>query len=223
MHMKTFLGLLVLLNTGLFFVTPSSATPREVYVATTHFTDDMTEHNEESSMRHGSAGMEHDEVAHEHMHPKVPHKFEGLSNPFAGDDETLAAGQVIFATNCAVCHGMQGKGNGPGAAELNPKPSDLADGHMMEMLTDAYLFWRVSEGGQIEPFNSAMPPWKVILSAEQRWQVISYVRSFTDSMHNHMEEEHHYADEDGHMSNDEHHEEGGSQHMEVDHHAEESK
>jgi mono/diheme cytochrome c family protein len=47
---------------------------------------------------------------------------------------------------------------------------------MLDSLSDGYLFWRVSEGGMMAPFNSAMPAWKTTLSEEQRWHVISYVR-----------------------------------------------
>jgi hypothetical protein len=56
---------------------------------------------------------------------------------------------------------------------LDPKPATLADGVMMNELSDGYLFWRVSKGGAMEPFNSAMPAWESGLTEEQRWQVIS--------------------------------------------------
>ncbi len=34
----------------------------------------------------------------------------------------------MFKTFCQTCHGPTGKGDGPTAAALNPKPADLADG-----------------------------------------------------------------------------------------------
>lgn len=46
--------------------------------------------------------------------------------PAAGAD--LAAGKKVFMTYCATCHGTAGKGDGPAAAGLNPKPADFADG-----------------------------------------------------------------------------------------------
>ena len=36
-------------------------------------------------------------------------------------------GQAIFAKNCAQCHGNSGKGDGPWAASLRPRPADLTD------------------------------------------------------------------------------------------------
>jgi mono/diheme cytochrome c family protein len=34
-------------------------------------------------------------------------------------------GAVFFAANCTSCHGANGRGEGPGAAGLSPKPADL--------------------------------------------------------------------------------------------------
>ena len=81
--------------------------------------------------------------------------------------------------NCLTCHGEEGAGDGPGSIGLDPKPASLGDGEMMRDLSDGYLFWRVSQGGAMEPFNSAMPSW-IGLSEEQRWQVISYVRTLSE-------------------------------------------
>jgi mono/diheme cytochrome c family protein len=41
---------------------------------------------------------------------------------------SLEAGAKVFKTFCQTCHGPTGKGDGPTAAALNPKPADLADG-----------------------------------------------------------------------------------------------
>lgn len=130
------------------------------------------------SMEHG---MEHIDDEHSammaHAHVDPPSEYAQLTNPFAGDAAAIAAGQTVFNTNCTTCHGPQGQGDGPTAVGLNPKPANLADRQMLDSLSDGYLFWRVSEGGAMAPFNSAMPSWKAALSEEQRWQLISYVRS----------------------------------------------
>jgi len=114
-----------------------------------------------------------------HMHVETPDEFAGLANPFAEDADAILAGAEIFATNCTPCHGETGEGDGPAAAGLDPKPADLADGAMMGMAGDDYLFWRVTAGGTMEPFNSAMPSWEQVLTEEQRWQVISYIRTLS--------------------------------------------
>jgi len=107
--------------------------------------------------------------------PEPPAPYAGMTDPLAGDSSAAAAGQEIFQNQCASCHGEDAKGDGPAAASLNPKPADLADNQ--SRMTDGYLYWRIAEGGQMDPFNSAMPAWKGTLTEEQIWQVITYLRT----------------------------------------------
>ncbi|MGB3717209.1 MAG: c-type cytochrome, partial [Candidatus Promineifilaceae bacterium] len=93
----------------------------------------------------------------DHMHVEAPDEFTSLTNPFAGDTDAITAGQEIYEINCRTCHGPEGAGDGPGAVGLDPKPANLSDSEMMHDLSDGYLFWRVSKGGYLEPFNSHMP------------------------------------------------------------------
>lgn len=108
-------------------------------------------------------------------HATVPDAYAGQTNPLEPTEEVLAAGEELYTTYCATCHGDGGMGDGPAGVSLDPPPSPIA--HTSQMLGDDYLFWRVSEGGNMAPFNSAMPAWKGPLTAEQRWQVSTYVRA----------------------------------------------
>ena len=108
-------------------------------------------------------------------HAVVPEEYAGLSNPVVADEESLAKGGEIYSVNCAVCHGDGGMGDGPAAAGLEPAPAPIA--HTSQMLGDDYLFWRISEGGAMEPFNSAMVAWKGTLAETARWNVINYVQA----------------------------------------------
>jgi mono/diheme cytochrome c family protein len=107
-------------------------------------------------------------------HATIPAEYSDLQNPVPADEDSLARGEEIYATQCATCHGDEGLGDGPGGASLDPAPAPIA--HTSRMLSDAYLFWRISEGGTIAPFNSAMPSWKAALDEEARWDVINYIR-----------------------------------------------
>lgn len=180
--------LLSFLVIGTLFVTAcASSTPSEdgsAQVAVEEHEEgddhDVDEHGEdehEDGDDHAEDEHMEDEHADDHAHAEVPHEYEDLVNPFADDAVAVTAGADLFAVNCASCHGETGMGDGPAAVGLDPKPASLADSSMMSDLTDAYIFWRITEGGTMEPFNSAMPPWGDTFTEEQRWQLVSFVRS----------------------------------------------
>jgi mono/diheme cytochrome c family protein len=99
----------------------------------------------------------------------VPAEYAGKTNPFG--PEAADEGAKIFKTNCETCHGPQGHGDGPAGQSLDPKPKDLAE--LQKIAGDDYLFWRISEG---KP-GTSMVAWKGILSEEQIWQVVSFIRA----------------------------------------------
>jgi mono/diheme cytochrome c family protein len=71
-------------------------------------------------------------------------------------------------------------GDGAAAEGLDPKPAALSDADMLAELTDGYLFWRITEGGTMEPFNSAMPPWGAAFTEDQIWQLVSFIRTLPE-------------------------------------------
>lgn len=108
--------------------------------------------------------------------PTVPEAYANFTNPLKGDRSALGEGEALYQANCSSCHGPSGRGDGPVAGGLNPAPKDLAS--TQASVSDAYLFWRIKEGGLMEPFNSMMPAWKGLLEDDQIWQIILYLRQF---------------------------------------------
>jgi mono/diheme cytochrome c family protein len=100
---------------------------------------------------------------------KAPPRAQKKPNPVPSDADSIAAGKKIYAGNCLACHGAGGKGDGPAAAALNPKPHDLSDPKIAAQ-SDGELFWKVTEG------RKPMPAYEKLLSDTQRWQVINYLR-----------------------------------------------
>jgi mono/diheme cytochrome c family protein len=70
-----------------------------------------------------------------------------------------------------MCHGSQGHGDGPAGQALDPKPRNLAE--LQAKAGDDFLFWRIREG---KP-GTSMVAWKGILTDEQTWQVVSFIRT----------------------------------------------
>jgi mono/diheme cytochrome c family protein len=120
------------------------------------------------------SGSQPQEVISEmHAQLTVPSEYASLVNPVATSADAIHAGEQIFRVNCASCHGEAGKGDGAASRALNPKPSDLSV--VATMVEDAYLFWRIAEGGV--QLKTAMPAWKKILTEEQIWHEVIYIRS----------------------------------------------
>jgi mono/diheme cytochrome c family protein len=98
----------------------------------------------------------------------------------ADTPELIAQGQRVFGENCASCHGPKGEGNGACSAFLSPRPRNFVAGVMRfkttpgaELPTDADLYRTVSLGLRGTP----MPPWKFLLSENDRWAAIAYIKT----------------------------------------------
>ena len=102
----------------------------------------------------------------------VPTEYAGLTNPLGV--EAASQGEEVFHTNCEPCHGPQGQGDGPAGQALDPKPRNLAK--IQATAGDDFLLWRIREG---KP-GTSMVAWKGILTDDQIWQVISFIRTLKE-------------------------------------------
>jgi mono/diheme cytochrome c family protein len=64
----------------------------------------------------------------------------------------------VFDTRCVACHGASGKGDGAGAAALNPKPRDYTDKAWQASITDDQLKKIIVGGGPAVGKSAFMPP-----------------------------------------------------------------
>jgi high-affinity iron transporter len=83
---------------------------------------------------------------------------------------SLARGAQIYQANCSGCHGTLGRGDGPQARGLDPKPANLADWVALGDQSPLDYYRRVSIG----VVGTAMPAFEGRLSAEDRWAVALY-------------------------------------------------
>jgi mono/diheme cytochrome c family protein len=111
---------------------------------------------------------------------ETPPECANLRNPLEGDPAAVAEGEALYVEMCVACHGETGRGDGPAAQSLDPAPADFSDAAMTANMTDGYMYWRITEGGQMEPFHSAMPAFGDELTEDERWQLIAYLRTLDD-------------------------------------------
>ena len=92
-----------------------------------------------------------------------------LTNPFHQRSDVIAKGKVLYETYCLVCHGAEGKGDGPIASKIPPPPSYKSD-RLLGFLPGR-IFHVLTLG------SNKMPSYAAQLSAEDRWLIITYVRA----------------------------------------------
>lgn len=80
-------------------------------------------------------------------------------------------GKPIFEARCASCHGPKGRGDGPLAPFLSPRPASLVSAGT-SVKTDDELFEIIAKG---KP-RTAMPAWSDTLTEQQRWDLVAYIR-----------------------------------------------
>jgi mono/diheme cytochrome c family protein len=88
-----------------------------------------------------------------------------------------AAGEALYAQNCASCHGARGGADGPIGIALNPKPARHDDGAYMNTLSNEHLFRVIKQGGASVGKSALMAPWGGSFSDEQIWDLVAYVRT----------------------------------------------
>jgi mono/diheme cytochrome c family protein/uncharacterized membrane protein len=109
-----------------------------------------------------------------------PTSFYHSSTGFAST--SIAHGEALYPDQCASCHGPQGRGNGPLAANLPEAPADLTAEHLWAH-SDGELFWWLTDGIKSPEGKQAMPPFGGVLSEEERWNLIDFIRARNAGLH----------------------------------------
>jgi copper transport protein len=111
--------------------------------------------------------------------PPVPFTARFLQNPTPDTPETVARGKALYQASCVVCHGVTGKGDGPAAFTLVPRPVNLQL-HVPQHAPGEIYYW-ISNGIA----GTAMPAWQDVdpatgkprLSDDERWAIIRYLQA----------------------------------------------
>jgi mono/diheme cytochrome c family protein len=82
------------------------------------------------------------------------------------EQEAASAGAQVYRTECAKCHGENGRG-------LHGRPTVIS--RRVSLASDGDLFWLMNNG---VPWKG-MPPW-MMLPEKERWQLVTYLRSLNE-------------------------------------------
>ena len=85
-----------------------------------------------------------------------------------------------FSFYCVHCHGWNGKGDGPTASALDPRPRNQTNGKYMNNITNLELFTVIKGGGEARELSSMMPPWGNVMQDQDIWNTIAFLRSIAN-------------------------------------------
>jgi len=105
-----------------------------------------------------------------------------LAGPVMAASGDVDNGKIIYSKRCVWCHGVDGDGLGASEKFLNPPPRNFEDGQYKFKTTgfddmvpnDEDIFRMVRDGMP----GTAMPSWKELLSEQEMWDVVQYVKVF---------------------------------------------
>ena len=94
-----------------------------------------------------------------------------MVNPVKPTADSIALGKKAYGTDCAMCHGKTGAGDGDLAADMKLKLKDYRDPEALKSMTDGEIFTLIDKGkGQMSGEEGRMKPGQI-------WNVVNYVRS----------------------------------------------
>ncbi len=116
------------------------------------------------------------------LKPRVPADqiaaAKAMKPPFSVSAAIIAKGKDVFngAGTCYTCHGAGGKGDGPGAAGMDPGPRNFTNHKFDQVRTAGEMVWVVTNGSPLQP---AMVGFVTAgqITDKQAWEAVMYERS----------------------------------------------
>lgn len=110
-------------------------------------------------------------------------QWNSPTRPETATGETLvkgadpSQGAHWFSFYCVHCHGWNGKGDGPTAAVLDPRPRNQTNGKYMNHISNLEMFAVIKGGGPARNLSEAMPAWGNVLQDQDIWNVVAFMRA----------------------------------------------
>ena len=115
------------------------------------------------------------------LRPRVPSDQLAMArsvvNPLPSSPEHIEKGRILYHGKafCVACHGKDGKGLGTDLDLKGRLPRNFTDRAWQAARTDGELQWILKNGS---PGTDMAPFIPLVLSEEEAWQVVLYIRSF---------------------------------------------
>lgn len=103
----------------------------------------------------------------------IPDKYVNMKNP-TNPKEDMAIGKSLYDKHCKSCHGKEGYGDGPKAADLKGDLGDFSTAEFHKQ-SDGTLFYKITHGlGDMPEYIKKLP------EDEDRWLLVNYMRTLKE-------------------------------------------
>lgn len=185
--------IIVLTAVGLFLISACGNTAKDSHQGMHSNTEskDDHQHNGGTEGHSHSSGMDNHM---DHMNDVRSWLQRELGDKYDADVPVsthveVEAGKTVFLKVCQSCHGESGKGDGPAAAGLDPKPADFTDPSHSKFYSDMGRLHIIKKGIK----GTVMVGWENILSETEINNVYDYIRSLRNDGTNSVHEEHNHS------------------------------
>ncbi len=100
----------------------------------------------------------------------IPASARDTANPKKATKKSVDHGKLLFSSQCVMCHGQAGAGDGDLVERFKMNVPDLTDPALHGNWTDGQLFFVLSEGHGRMPTQSRF-------DEDTRWDLVNYVRT----------------------------------------------
>lgn len=112
----------------------------------------------------------------------IPDEEKNRKNPIEATAESLEIGRKLFSSQCVMCHGEKGDGQGDLAQEMKLSVPDFTDPAVQKKRTDGELHFILAQG------HGRMPGQGKRLREEQRWHLVNAIRKLAPAAAPRVEE-----------------------------------